>query len=518
MGDFFEQYKEQQKINENWFGKVFNKKPQQQPVGPQVTSNGNKVSITFENGSIAHEVNTIAILPYIKSYDWTHSELNFLNMRGVKFEASYLNLDLNKEKVNSFKGIWERGQFSGVRFEGVFKGSSFHGNFFGPNSNYQGDIESFLDGSFNDTTNSGLLGRPDMITKPAAKTEDTNIVFMPVGYYLQFRSKNGIHGYIKTIKRLDGTNSDFRYEILDGFKGQTKPTIVDFPWTKIKQIWNDLFFDPSETNRVTGLINVLKGDLIEEVYISSAPATFKSPVVNAKLEYSPNTKYPFNLSKIKALGMNVFRQKNGQAAKAQVELKFSSEEYFKKFEEVSNNIYSGVFQQDIETIKNAIEHGVIDGFGSFPYLRFVFNDIQGHNMIAPTQQVQTKKRTYNRVVKEANGVLDKAKFTLPLTGNYEQPVNKSTEYTPQDSMKRLSDFAQYFVSNIVNDLGEPDRDMQKKIIDKLKDALNVKIIKKAQNIKPTGPLSPGYSAAKAAAKTVSESLQKKVKKIIRENL
>lgn len=514
MGDFFEQYKEQQKINENWFGKVFNKKPQQQPVGPQVTSNGNKVSITFENGSIAHEVNTIAILPYIKSYDWANSELSFLNMRGVKFEASYLNLDLNKEVVNSFKGIWERGQFSGVRFEGVFKGSSFHGNFFGPNSNYQGDIASFLDGSFHDTTQSGILGKPDMITKPAAKTEDTNIAFMPVGYYLQFRSKNGIHGYIKTIKRLDGINSDFRYEILDGFKGQVKPTIVDFPWTKIKQIWNDLFFDPSETNRVTGLIQVPKGDLIEEVYISSAPATFKTPVTNAKLEYSQNTKYPFNLSKIKVLGINVLRKKNGQAAKAQVELKFSSEEYFKKFEEVSNNIYSGVFQQDIETIKNAIEHGVIDGFGSFPYLRFVFNDIQGHNMVTPKPQAQTPKRTYNRVVKEANGVLDKAKFTLPMTGHYEQPVNNSTEYTPQDSMKRLSDFAQYFVSNIVNDIGEPDKDMQKTIIDKLKEALNVSAIRKAQKPAPSGPISPGYYGGKVT----SESLHKEVRKIIRENL
>ena len=78
----------------------------------------------------------------------------------------------------------------------------------------------------------------------------------------------------------------------------------------------------------------------------------------------------------------------------------------------------------------------------------------------------------------------------------------------------MNNFAQYFVSNIVNDIGEPDKDMQKTIIDKLKDVLNVNAIRKSQKPAPSGPISPGYYGGQVT----SESLQKEVRKIIRENL
>lgn len=505
MNDFFQQFEEHKKISESLFNNIFNKKSTQ-PIkknGPQILQNSNNgITIKFENGSIADEVNTIAALPFLEKLDFNSSKFNFLNLPGVNFHATYLELNLKTQEVDNFNGKWNSGPFKGNNFEGIFNGSSFHGNFIGKYTDWESHPTAFVDGTFIDSTDSGLLGKPNIITLPDTASDDNHLVFIPEGYYLQFRSKNGITGYIKVLKRLNNVNSDFKYEILDGFKGQHTPEITNFSWTEIRQSWNNLFLDPTNTKNIVGLIEVPAGDYIEELYISTAPATFQKPV----LQFNPKTKYIFNLSKIPDLNIKTLKGPNGKFVKPEVNLKFKSKEYFNKFEEVLSNIQSGTFEQDIDDIKKAIKYGQIDGYGQFSFLKFVFDDIPGTTPSTPTK---SKKGT----ISEANGVLNSVKFKAPAVGSVEAKPTAApeTKYGIGSSMGRLNDFVKYFVENIVDKNGEPDTAIQNLIIARLKTAIGIEFIKK-----PT-PKSTPIVPAKEPGMTsgdVKESVRFSVRNII----
>lgn len=280
MNDFFKQSREQQEINENLFNRLLGKKT---PITPPAQTNKDFYKtpngmFLFGGKNVAKELNVDAELPLSNDeFDLRNSKLNFMLLPGTKFEAEKITIDLKKQIITFFKGFWESGPFIGQTFQGTFDGSSFQGNFYSRYTDYESHPTTFVNGTFRDTTNKGILGMPNTITLNKAKNRKFNLITIPVGYYLQFRSVNGITGYIKVLKRLDATNSDFRFEVLDGFAGETSPNIVPLTWDYMRQNWNSLLINPKNPRNFAGIINVPDGDAIKEMYVSVAPATFITP-------------------------------------------------------------------------------------------------------------------------------------------------------------------------------------------------------------------------------------------------
>jgi hypothetical protein len=506
MNDFFQQFKKQEQINEGLFGKLLGKTGKTQNVqNAVITKNDNNtVSIKFENGSFAEEVNTIAVFPYLETGEFNfEGKLSFLNSPGTKFHATYLEIDFKNQIVKNFVGTWEAGPFTGNHFEGTFKqgGTEFQGDFVGEYTNWEASPLTFIGGTFLDTANGGLLGVPNMTTVPDAPSYQNNLIFIPVGYYLTFRSKKGVTGYIKVIKRLDHVNSDFKYEILDGFKGESSAKTITIPWLQVRSGWNNLLVDPNNKKSVAGIINVLQGDRdeIEEINIVSK-LTISKP-------FNPKLKYAYTLSTIPGLAIPEEYKK--------VKLQFQTQEAFNKFKEISHNIKSGVFAQDINDIKKGIKYGMVDGYGPFNYLKFVFDNIQGSALMPSAQ-----KKTTRGTVQEVTGALHAHKFNTPTSGYGTEPEGpRPVEYGIVPAMKRMNELVEYFVENMIDPVA------QSAFISSLKAAIGVEGLKK-QEVKPvvdptvnqSNTPDPGMTSDDVEnAFTVKESIRNSVRGIINDN-
>ena len=278
MMDYFEQFNKQKEINEGLFGNLFSKTTKVPPA-PVNKDFYEKDGLYYFGGvSTTKKINEDAKRYLLTNeFDLRNSNLSFMLLPGTEFHADQILLDLKKQVINFFNGTWNSGPFYGKTFNGTFKGSAFNGAFNGAFGDYESHPTTFVEGTFRDTTGSGLLGMPNTTTLNKAKNRKFNLITIPVGHYLQFRSVNGITGYIKIVKRLDGTNSTFVFEVLDGFKGNTSPVTANYAWDFIRQNWKIMEINPKDPINFGGLINVPPTDSIKELYISTAPATFITP-------------------------------------------------------------------------------------------------------------------------------------------------------------------------------------------------------------------------------------------------
>lgn len=299
MGDFFENFKKQQQINEGLFDNIFgkNKEPnaQNNVEKPDFYQREDGVFI-FGDVSTTLKLNIDAIRPLRSGeFNLKDSNLSFILLPGTEFHATNMLIDLKRQLITFFQGDWNSGPFYGKKFEGKFKGTSFTGYFYGPYTNYESHPITFVDGTYKDTTGKGILGMPNTITLEKTKNRKFNLITIPVGHYLQFRSVNGITGYIKVIKRLDSTNSSFTFEVLNGFAGKKTPETVSLPWNYFRQNWKLMEINPKNPKNFGGLIEVPEGDSIKELYVSVAPATFITPEKPADI-VSPEVTSPENTS------------------------------------------------------------------------------------------------------------------------------------------------------------------------------------------------------------------------------
>lgn len=526
--DYFQQFEKSQKINEGLFDKVFGKGENLESNAFENPDFSQMKSGTFVIGgkSTAKQVNTPSDIPFLKEFDWKNSKLNFILLPGTEFHASYINFDLKTQTISSFKGTWSSGPFYGDQFEGIFAGPSFQGEFVGRYTNYESHPTTFIDGKFIDITNSGILGIPNVLTLHKSRSKKFNFIAIPAGHYLQFKSVNGITGYIKVLKRLDAINSDFQFEVLDGFKGQQKGTAVTLPWNYFRQNWQSGIFNihPKSPRNIAGLIIVPEGDSIQELYISSAPATFDAPEkqdanIAPLKSFDPHKQYSFDLSK---LPINI----DGLTGDNKVALSFSTSQELSEFNRVLSYIGSGILNFDIKNIQRAIQHNEVDGYGVFNYLSFIFNNVPGKNIMALLGK--TKKAISETLGK---GNLSTSKFKEP-GDNKKEPFFKKRKpgpisYTPptfqtskpeqntefkQDvvsSMQRLNDFVKYFVENIV-DSTNVDINVKKAILNGLKNALGTNTIKSGSQ--KSGEESTAKSVTSGLG--LREDLRNEVRKII----
>lgn len=549
MKDDLQQFRKQQEISEGLFGNLLSKtKKIPQPKAKadkdfQQASNG---TFVFGNKSTAKQVNTPGELPFIKEFGekvgWRNSKLNFIFLPGTEFHADRIDFNLKEQTIESFNGVWKSGPFIGGFFKGTFMGSSFQGKFSGPFTNYESHPTTFVDGLFYDTTKKGLLGMPNTITLDRAKNRKFNLITVPVGYYLQFRSVNGITGYIKVLKRLDYTDSTFQFEVLDGFSGQKIAKNISLPWTYFRQNWKFLEINPKNPRNFGGLIIVPDGDYIKEMYISTAPATFTTPDASEKTSGEPeqfdaNQQHAFSLSKLPYLGITSIKDAEGIES-SDVNLKFDSEQEFEQFNRINSYINSGMLAQDIKNIKKAIKYKEVDGYGPFVYLKNVFDNMPGKNIFSLLKK---------GLAEAGSGTLGGPKFTLPgninnpIAGNYgsysgtygkrrgkgPKPVSYSMPVTSGGvdkeqfgtipSMQRLNDFIRYFVENITLPDGNPNEMAQNEIVSKLKGVLGVESLKPAGTSQSSGTQGPGIKGTDIPGAELTESIRNTVRGIINDS-
>ena len=495
MLDYFEKFKRQKQLNEGLFDKIFSK-----DKTPKAQSNGLEIKdgvFIFNGKSRAETINTRAYIHYLEAFDWKNSNLGFLLFPGTQFNAKHLEVDLKKQELLSFKGIWISGPFYGDFFRGTFgqNGTSFKGKFIGPYTNYEADPRTFMSGTFQDTTESGILGMPNTITING----EFNFITIPVGYYFQFRTKNGITGYIKILKRLDAGNSNFKFEVFDGTKNETAPRIIEKTWDEIKMNWNKMTINPASITNIAGLIEINPSkDAVEEVYISSAPSTFKVAPAEQKLEFSPNKAYSYDLSKINFgpnLQIKSLRGENGKVLgnlKPIVEFHFKTQEEFEEFKKIADYIKNGTFSQDVANVKRAVDFGEIDGYGKFMPLSQIFSE-PGKNTLSMLPK--------EPVVRQAN-IFEEREDTSGILS----------------SMQRLSDFVKYFVWNITKKTGEPNDAIRQLIISRLKNAIFANPKKEINKTNtPTSGSNYGAQPSDFKGSYIKESLRKAVRKIIIDN-
>ena len=307
MGDFLQEFKNQEYISEGFFDRLLGKKDIV-PTNPDFIKKDDGSYLVGGVSTIKELHGTSGISLLSGEFDLKNSKLSFMLLPGTEFHAKQLSLDLKNQTISFFKGSWNSGPFYGQTFQGIFNGSSFNGNFHGPYTEYESNPITFIDGTFRDTTGKGLLGLPNTVTLEKARNRKFNLITIPEGNYLQFRYVNGITGHIKVVKRLDGYNSNFIFEILNGFLGVKMPKIITLPWDYFRQNWHKMEINPKNPRNFGGLIEVPEGDSIKEMYISIAPATFETPVsepvIKPELEKPETEKGPVITKGTTGLGIH----------------------------------------------------------------------------------------------------------------------------------------------------------------------------------------------------------------------
>lgn len=498
MGDFFQQFKKQEQINEGLFSKLFSKGGKADEKA-DVYRDNNGIYHFGENSIAKHASSSDGGDSSILNFDFKNSDaLGFIVEKETKFTADNIIIDFNKQKIVAFMGNWDSGKFIGNKFVGEFSGHMFIGNFMGSYLNYKSDPLTFEGGTFDDTRKQGILGIPNTITVDGLNdSESFNLITVPVGYSIQMRSANGIDSSIKVLKRLDKENSNFKFEVTDGFSNAT--SIKDLSWQDIKMSFKNFSIQKNGSVNIGNLIVAPKGDYIKELYISKSKSTFTTPQSKTSAQanaspqvYKQGQKYTFNLSEIPLLNITSIRGEKGKFAGStspNVSLSFDTPEEFAQFNNIVINIKNGSFANDLKVIAKGIKYGTIDGYGPYDYLKNIFN-------------------SKGAILKEAK------KTTKPIVSVAPPSSNVPSV---KESMERLNSFVYYFVENIVTKNGVPNEAAKKTILDKIKLVLK---IQPANIVAPQGQQTsnvngPGMTPEDIQALfSIKESIRSSVRNII----
>jgi hypothetical protein len=496
--DHLEEFKKQKNVTDKVFSELFGFGKKDNYIKNPLFFEKDGIYYFGYGKSTAESISWPATKEYLEEFDWLGSKLKFVVSPETEFHAKLINFDLDKQIVTFFEGDWKSGGFLGTRFVGVFSGDYFKGDFVGQNSNYKSHPTTFIDGTIYNSS-SGILGLKNTISYTGDKF---NIITVPVDYIIQFRTRNGIDSSIKVLKRLDGNNSQFKYQVVNGFNNTT--TVKDVEWLEIRNGWNTGIYDVDISSKnIANLIEIPSGDAIVELYVSKFKSTFTATPANipATEKFEPGKLYQFDLKNIPGLNIKSLRDNKGRLignAKTVVNLMFSSEQEFNEYQNILNSIKSGQFAQDIKNINRAIRYEEINGYGPYVYLKKIFNNVQGNlseaNKSRPIGQMQPNLGV-SSIRKVGSHLAQKS-------GSNKKNKNQKLQQTQKhdsvyDSMFRVNNFVKFFVDNISTKLGKPHGGAKKFIFDKLKDALGTDLLiaNKEQQVQPSQPgqsVDPNY--------------------------
>lgn len=242
----------------------------------------------------------------ILNFDWKNSALSWL--LDCEFEG-VLNLDLDKEVLKAFGGIWKKGVFKGLVFSNhstssfglkgqdsqvQFGDGVIKPRYAAPYTTWHVSPMNFVDGTI-DRETGGILGVSD---SPNMQITNTfNILSLIPGKAIKIISKSNlpvrtdsgkmgtapsvIHT-IKMIKRIDAINSDITLEITNGDNQEV--FIKTFPWSEFRKGGiESLYFTPGKTINFFG-IDLSNKKVFAEVIETGKSSLSHEPQTSVKPE------------------------------------------------------------------------------------------------------------------------------------------------------------------------------------------------------------------------------------------
>jgi len=446
----------------------------------QVTKKGNDYVI---GNSVVTKLNGVSEEVFM-DYDFKNSPLRWL--LDAKFKGELTIKLTGQVEVTSFNGVWFDGIFKGKFFGGV---SKFAGGQFGDtdakpaflpkHDQWKASPYFFFDGIIEET-GGGILGVDNLA--PGEIDYSFNLLAIKPGQTITINLNDGTSHSVTCIKRLGGNNRMFSYDVVDGRTGNKQR--VTYDWSDIRGADKVSFHKNTTINFQSPSlkeIKVFKLDVSSGIKSASvALAGTTGPVSEPEgenVDYAA-TQQVYDLAKIP--GLNVKQQQRGPGgkmlplppeAKGKAYFYIPDASYMKKYNEVVSNIKSGIFQKDISIVRSAIKNGLINGYGTNPYLKPIFGE-QGDNKEAPKE------------VKE--------------------------------SLSRINDFVRFFVDrmHVQGDNNQEDEARQKLVMDKLRSALGVQKQPESPEQQPSG----GKTKEKMGKIKLKNEIRGLVGKIIADNM
>jgi hypothetical protein len=340
---------------------------QQAPANYQVERKGK----TYYFGKNQKERYTMEVVSpgdaAMMNYDWQHSELKYLFEPPLKFIGKQMAFDLKQGILMNFVGKWE-GPFVGNTFAGIYDGESFQGNYKWDNTDFNPSKSTvkekaiaFVDGTFSDRTNTGILGSPNILST----VDNFHLIQIPVGYSIEVLTNKQLRHTITVTKRLDGVNSNFTYYAYLGYEaGEQEPLSVTLSWEQIRRDFDNYQIGLS-TKNIPGLLKLQSDESILELKIVKAgtpPAFTKKESFDDAKTYSEDLPLLSGLKSISPANFKNF----------EVDLGLTDDVEFENFLKAKNYINSPQFLKDLETIGKGIDYGKVKNVSKYPELVKIF--------------------------------------------------------------------------------------------------------------------------------------------------
>ena len=382
--DFFEEYKNKKQVSENLFRSLESKfgtlneneiterifpflKGSQKSGGTNSNTQHGKYDLIktpkgYQFGG--PERSTLVIdnaQSEIDTYNWEQSPLKGLFEPTQKFYAKSISFDFKKGTISNFTGGQWIGPFNGRMFYGEYQGNSFEGSFSDKNENFKAHPTAFVNGTFNDTTRTGLLGLDNVVN--ATESDSFSLIQVPVGYSIEILTNKQLRHTITVAKRLDNLDSNFSYAVYMGYNiDSSTPNQITLPWERIRTEFNKFQFN-SKTKSISGLFQLQSGEQIIEFRVLKAGTP---PVFNKKEEFDETKQYTESSISL-ANGFSSL----GSKERINLNFKLNNDQDFDSFNKMKGYFNSPQFTQDLDSIETFLDNKIINknDLSKYPYLK-----------------------------------------------------------------------------------------------------------------------------------------------------
>jgi hypothetical protein len=314
--------------------------------------------------------------------DWSSDNFNW--MIDAKFIAEVAQLDgkgSERQVVRFEKCDWKSGDFRGGKFiRGVFNGGTFVGQF-GPGSKWNTSPFNFIDGTTKEKET--ILGIPN-ITNLNKEKFSFNIIAVTPGNKIKIDLEDGTTHLISVVKRLDGVNSIFSYDVINGATGEKNR--VNLRWAQLRGQNSSNF----KAN------TMFTSTYVPEVMTQNFKLPFESKVVKVEVDIDVDFKdvqwsdkgkgseelatsqETYDLVNSPLFGVKdipgqpiTIPGKSGQYKNnvGRVFFNFRNNDQLKGFQNTVKNLESKVLRADLIELKSKLKNGIIDGApAQYPYL------------------------------------------------------------------------------------------------------------------------------------------------------
>lgn len=380
--------------------------------------------------------------------EWDRSPIKWIFSDKVQFLGKKLDLDLQKGIVKGFDGIWV-GPFKGGEFLGSsYKGSYFEGEFNSKNSAFQAKATAFIDGSFIDIDDKGILGLPNIL-KPTRK--QFNIIQVPEGYSLNMLTNKGVNYKIDVIKRLDSEDSNFEYIVTDGGEINPQPNQLILTWSEIRASYNNYFIN-SATKALPKLLALDSDENITEITIvkGQTPVVFKQ-----EEKFDANKSYEIDFSKFPSLGIDSLNTPNASGTSVQIKIQNDSD--VKQMQKIQNYLASNVFLNDISNIAKGVRIGSINKelILKYPYVNYLVKSFLKEEASNMSPQMMQQLAYY--INKGRRGGKSYASEDVQQAGS--QVAQSEEEYL----LEKLNSVIKFFEEKLVSSNPDSDREIKNKV-------------------------------------------------------